>query len=293
MPFFIPAWPQEMRPHEAIRHRTVHRLPVHSRRSFHHRLGTTRQIRLRPRAASSDSFPKFEDVAKDHDKVISSADGKSGMYTLYRDKDGHSRGTRTQLRKAEGFIAYTIKGGIPTAGVQYGDMYAYWKRFGVDLHSFSPTSRRGHPAMPSHEVVGEGVYTDRVILDVPIVTMDPAADRSSISAICSSTVQAHSSVELPRRFEHEARQDREGQVLPEQCGTCIRNAAFKRSVRHDLLLHRRDPGKHRVQARVKPTNASATSSPATVTSAIPLPKRSANGTSTATATCRRPIRRCR
>ena len=127
-----------------------------------------------PRAASSDSFPKFEDVAKDHDKVISSADGKSGMYTLYRDKDGHILAELGRnYGKQKVFIAYTIKGGIPTAGVQYGDMYAYWKRFGKRLALVQPNfetrtsgdaqSRSGH----------ERVYTDRVILDVPIVTMGP------------------------------------------------------------------------------------------------------------------------
>ena len=125
-------------------------------------------------SSSSESFPKFEDVAKGYDKVISSADGQAGMYTLYRNKDGHILAELGRnYGKQNVFIAYTIKGGIPTAGVQYGDMYAYWKKFGKRLALVQPNfetrtsgdaqSRSGH----------ERVYTDRVILDVPIVAMGP------------------------------------------------------------------------------------------------------------------------
>ena len=125
-------------------------------------------------AQGKPDFPKFEDVAKDHDKVISSADGQAGMYTLYRNKDGHILAELGRnYGKQKVFIAYTIKGGIPTAGVQYGDMYAYWKKFGKRLALVQPNyetrtsgdaqSRSGH----------ERVHTDRVILDVPIVAMGP------------------------------------------------------------------------------------------------------------------------
>ena len=40
-------------------------------------------------AQEKPDFPKFEDVSKGHEKIISSAGGDSGMYTLYQNKNGH------------------------------------------------------------------------------------------------------------------------------------------------------------------------------------------------------------
>ena len=125
-------------------------------------------------AQERPDFPKFEDVSKGHEKIISSAGGDSGMYTLYQNKNGHILAELPRnYGKQKVFIGFTIKGGIPTAGVQYGDMYAYWKMFGKRLALVEPNyetrtsgdaqSRSGHGR----------VYTDRVILDVPIVSMGP------------------------------------------------------------------------------------------------------------------------
>ena len=74
--------------------------------------------------AKKDDFPKFEDVSKEYTKVISTTDGEASLYTLYtRQKDGQMlaelpRNFETQRL----FFAFTISGGIPTAGVQAGDM---------------------------------------------------------------------------------------------------------------------------------------------------------------------------
>ena len=69
-------------------------------------------------------LPKFEDIAKDYEKVISTADGQASLYTIWiRKKDGQMLAELpSNFEKQLLFIAYTISGGSPTAGVQFGDM---------------------------------------------------------------------------------------------------------------------------------------------------------------------------
>ncbi len=119
-------------------------------------------------------FPPFDDVSKDYEKVISTTDGKS-LYTLWvRNKDAQvlaelPRGFDGQ----KFFIAYNIAGGNPFAGIQLNDMLVSWKRFDTKLALIAPNlgvrttgdleSKKGY----------ERVFTDRVVLSVPIVTMGP------------------------------------------------------------------------------------------------------------------------
>jgi len=119
-------------------------------------------------------FPPFDDVSKDYKKVMSTTEGQS-LYTLYRrDRDGQMLAELPPNFESQRlFIALTIASGIPTAGVQWGDMHASWKRFDKQLALIEPNllvrtsgdleSRKGH----------DRVFTDRVILQVPIVTMGP------------------------------------------------------------------------------------------------------------------------
>ncbi|MHC4416262.1 MAG: zinc-dependent metalloprotease [Planctomycetota bacterium] len=119
-------------------------------------------------------FPKFEDVSKDYKKVISTADGKS-LYTLYtREKDGQVLAVLPQnFEKQKLFIAYNLAGGDLFAGIQLNDQYAYWQRYDKKLALIEPNyavrtsgdleSRKGY----------ERVFTDRVLLEVPILCMGP------------------------------------------------------------------------------------------------------------------------
>ena len=120
-------------------------------------------------------LPKFDDVAKDYKKVVSTADGKRSLYTLWtRDKDSQMlaelpRNFESQLL----FWAYTIAGGTPTAGVQSGDTYAKWKRFDKRLALVEPNLAVRSTGDLESRKGRERVFTDRVILDVPIVAMGP------------------------------------------------------------------------------------------------------------------------
>ncbi|MCZ6837444.1 MAG: zinc-dependent metalloprotease [Planctomycetota bacterium] len=120
-------------------------------------------------------FPDFKKVAKDYVKVVSTADGQASLYTLWRrDKDGQmlaelSRGYENQNI----FIAYTISGGVLTSGEQVGDVYAKWKRYDKRLALIQPNvSVRTTGDLESQKAHAR-VFTDRVMLDVPILCIGP------------------------------------------------------------------------------------------------------------------------
>ncbi len=126
--------------------------------------------------SGKSEFPKFDTVVKDsYKKVVSTADGKPGMYTLYVDEKAGD--VMAELPRNFGkqnvFFAYTISGGIPQAGVQAGDLYAKWQRFGKRLALIQPNYAVRSTGDKQSRAGTKRVFTDRVILDVPIKTMGP------------------------------------------------------------------------------------------------------------------------
>ena len=134
--------------------------------------------KMKARAAEQKEkpdFPKFEDVAKDYAKVVSSVGAQRSLYTIWqRQKDAQLLAELPRNFESQKlFIAFTVAGGTRTSGVQTGDLYGYWKRYDKQLALIEPNyvvrttgdleSRKGK----------ERVFTDRVILDVPIVAMGP------------------------------------------------------------------------------------------------------------------------
>jgi len=121
-------------------------------------------------------FPPFDQVSKDHEKVVSTADGQPSLYTLWVDrKRGQMlaelpRGWESQKH----FIALTQASGGVFAGLQGPDVYAYWKRYDNRLALIAPElNTRSTGEVQSKNSV-ERLFTDRVILDVGIVTMGPS-----------------------------------------------------------------------------------------------------------------------
>ena len=116
-------------------------------------------------------LPKFEDIAKDYEKVISTADGQASLYTIWiRKKDGQMLAELpSNFENQLLFIAYTISGGIPTAGVQFGDMYVKWKKYDKRLALIQPNLSVRTTGDLESKKGKERVFTDRVVLDIPIV----------------------------------------------------------------------------------------------------------------------------
>ncbi len=116
-------------------------------------------------------LPKFEDVAKDYTKVVSTADGQASLYTIWiRKKDGQMLAELpSNFERQLLFIAYTISGGIPTAGVQFGAEYVKWKKYDKRLALIQPNFAVRTTGDLESKKGKERVFTDRVLLDVPII----------------------------------------------------------------------------------------------------------------------------
>jgi len=123
----------------------------------------------------NDGLRSWKDVSKDFTKVVSTADGNS-FYNLYINKKTNQvlaelpRGYASQNH----FFAMTVAGGEIFAGLQSGDLYTKWRRIGNRLALIQPQiAVRSTGDQESKDSV-ETVFTDRVLLDVPILATGPS-----------------------------------------------------------------------------------------------------------------------
>ena len=85
-------------------------------------------------------FPPFADVSKGFEKVVSTADGKGSLYNVWVNKKTNQmlaelpRGYTSQKH----FFAMTVSKGEEWAGLQYRDMYLYWKRYDKRMALVAP-----------------------------------------------------------------------------------------------------------------------------------------------------------
>lgn len=128
-----------------------------------------------PDTLDAADYAPFADMTKGLDKVVSTVDASGSMYTLYQSKkDGRLLAELPREYPGQLFIiAPTVAGGNEEAGVMGGTTYAYWKRIDKNLVLIEPNFlvRSSGDAESKRSI--KGLYTDRVILDVPIVSVGP------------------------------------------------------------------------------------------------------------------------
>jgi hypothetical protein len=123
----------------------------------------------------ASELKKFDEVSKGYEKVISTADGAQSLYTLWvRNKDGQMlaelpRGWEGQKH----FFAMTVASGEEYAGLQAGDMYAYWKRFDNRLMLIVPNLETRSTGDQESKSSVKRLFTDRVLLDIAILSTGP------------------------------------------------------------------------------------------------------------------------
>lgn len=120
-------------------------------------------------------FPPHAEVLKGFDKVVSTADGKRSLYTIWtREKDGQMYAELpSSFASDKYFIALTVSSGDRFAGLQSGDMYVYWRRYDKRLALIEPNVRIRSTGDDESKASVERLFTDRLVLDVPIATMGP------------------------------------------------------------------------------------------------------------------------
>jgi hypothetical protein len=123
---------------------------------------------------SKDGLPPFEQVGDGFEAVVSSVGDEGGMYTLYRDEEDHLLIEMSPDYDGKPIlIAYTVSSGIGQAGVQVGDVYGHWTRIHDQLILVQPNLEVKSTGDEQSQSGTARVFTDRVVLDVPIISEGP------------------------------------------------------------------------------------------------------------------------
>jgi hypothetical protein len=116
-------------------------------------------------------FPKVEDVVKDFTPVVSTVENQGSFYKLWkRDKDQQllAELPRTFLTEKH-FVALTVSGGENYAGLQAGELYAYWAVYDKKLALIEPNLEVRSTGDDQSKSSIKRLFTDRVILETPIL----------------------------------------------------------------------------------------------------------------------------
>ena len=122
-----------------------------------------------------NSFPPFDQLTKDLERVVSTNDGSAPLYDLYVDrKTGRTlavlpRDFENQLL----MVACTISGGDPQAGVMGPTHYVKWRRYDKQVALVAPNLGVRTDAGPEAKASVEELYTGRVLVVVPVMGETP------------------------------------------------------------------------------------------------------------------------
>ncbi len=124
---------------------------------------------------SKEKGTPWSKLSDGFERVVSTTNGQ-GFYDVWVNKESNQmlaelpRGFQRQKH----FFAMTVSGGEIFAGLQAGDMYVYWKQYGDDrLALVMPEMAvRSTGEQSSKDSVSQ-IFTDRVLLDVPILGKGP------------------------------------------------------------------------------------------------------------------------
>ncbi|MGH7131755.1 MAG: zinc-dependent metalloprotease, partial [Phycisphaerales bacterium] len=129
-----------------------------------------------PKEPPKPDFPPFAEVSKDYTKVNSSSDKSEepllGIYT--RDKDQQLLiELPREFASKKYMIAVTTASGEPFAGLQGPSFYVYWKRYNNRIALVAPQIEVRSTGDDASKVGVERAFTDRILVDMPIVAMGP------------------------------------------------------------------------------------------------------------------------
>jgi len=129
-----------------------------------------------PPEKKAEEFPPFKDVAKDFEKVVSYTDGGEPLYTIWkRDKDGQMLAELPKNYAGQKhFFAMTVASGDTWAGLQGDEMLVYWRRYDKNLALIQPNLATRSSGDQESTIGVAKQFTDRVLLDVPILCMGPS-----------------------------------------------------------------------------------------------------------------------
>ena len=129
-------------------------------------------------------YPPFEKVTEGFVKADSKSPDKLSLCGIWtREKDGQML---LELPKdfatKKYFIALTVSSGDRFAGLQSNDFYVYWRQYNKRLALIVPNMNIRSNGEPESKSSVKRLFTDTVLLDVPIVAMGPRGGGPVIDA---------------------------------------------------------------------------------------------------------------
>jgi len=126
--------------------------------------------------AAPPEYPPFEKVIEGFTKVEPKLPEKAvplcGVWT--REKDGQMLlELPRDFATKKYFIALTVSSGDRFAGLQAGDYYVYWRQYNKRLALILPNVDIRSNGEPESKSSVKRLFTDTVLLDIPILTMVP------------------------------------------------------------------------------------------------------------------------
>jgi hypothetical protein len=120
-------------------------------------------------------FPPHTAVLADYVKIVSTTGSARSLYTIYRHKKEQRLLAElpANYTSQKYFIAMTVASGEEFAGLQAGDMYVYWRRYGKRLALMEPNVQIRSTGEAESKASVKRLFTDRVLLDTTIITLGP------------------------------------------------------------------------------------------------------------------------
>ncbi len=124
---------------------------------------------------AAPDYPPLEKVTEGYTKVESKSPDRGSLCNVWtREKDGQ---VLLELPKdfatKKYFVALTVSSGDKFAGLQAGDYYVYWRMYNKRLALILPEVQIRSNGEPESKSSVKRLFTDTVLLDIPIVTMVP------------------------------------------------------------------------------------------------------------------------
>ncbi len=126
---------------------------------------------------SAADLPPFAKVSEGYTKVnVSDQQSTKGLFSLWkRSKDAQLLGELPKNFTGKSyFIALTVSSGDRYAGLQSGDWVVQWRRYDNRLALISPNLSIRATGDPESKASVKRLFTDQVLLDVPIVATGPS-----------------------------------------------------------------------------------------------------------------------
>ncbi len=127
--------------------------------------------------AKSATLPPFDQVSDGYKQVsVTGQENSKGLFSLWsREKDAQLLGELPKnFAGKQYFIALTVSSGDRYAGLQSGDWVVEWRRYDNRLALIAPNLEIRATGDAESKASVKRLFTDQVLLDVPIVAMGPS-----------------------------------------------------------------------------------------------------------------------